>query len=162
MPDDGTTTYKFALVLNKKVPIGRVLNAAGHLMVALVERADAATRLRMHVVDYLDRDGVAHPTSGLPLVVLQAKNANQIRAARAAAIAAGLPYADFTASMTGGTYVEQMERTAQLRDEEIEYWGLAVFGDKPAVDAVCGRFSLWRDAADPSAPFSEAVATANR
>ena len=51
---------------------------------------------------------------------------------------------DFTQSMTGGSFVEQMERTGQFAEAELDYWGLAVFGPKQAVDPLTRKFSLWR------------------
>ena len=98
----------------------------------------------MSFVDYLDADGNAHPVSALSLVVLSAKNSNQIRTARLEAIEAGVPYADFTQSMTGDTFVEQMDRTGALREEDLDYWGVAVFGLKEAIDPITRKFSLWR------------------
>jgi hypothetical protein len=141
---DAGGPHKFAVVLGRNVPVPQALNAVGHLFAALVARADEETRRAMMVTDYVDRDGVVHPVSALSLVVLQAKNGNQIRRARADAIAAGLLCTDFIESMTGGTWEEQVQRTARLSSDELEYWGLAVFGPRPAVDGVCGKFSLWR------------------
>ncbi len=46
--------------------------------------------------------------------------------------------------MTGDTYVEQMERTGRLAEEELDYWGLALFGPKEVLDPVTRKFSLWR------------------
>ena len=50
---------------------------------------------------------------------------------------------DFTQSMTGGSSVEQMERTGQFAEAELDS-GLAVFGPKQAVDPLIRKFSLWR------------------
>ena len=97
----------------------------------------------MSFVDYLDADGNVHPVSALSLVVLSARNSNQIRTARLEAIRAGLPYADFTESMTKDTFVEQMDRTRSLR-EDIDYWGLCMFGLKEMIDPITRKFSLWR------------------
>lgn len=44
----------------------------------------------MSFVDYLDADGNVHPVSALSLMVLSARNFNQIRTARLEAIRAGL------------------------------------------------------------------------
>ena len=138
------TTYKFAVVLKKSLEAGPALNAAAHMTACLVDRADETTRAQMTFLDYQDRDGNSHPVSGLSLIVLSAKNSNQIRAARVAALEAGVLHVDFTQSMTGGSFVEQMERTGQVAEAELDYWGLAVFGPKEAVDPLTRKFSLWR------------------
>lgn len=98
----------------------------------------------MSFVDYEDADGGIHPVSALSLVVLSAKNSNQIRTARLEAINTGLPYVDFTESMTKDTFVEQMARTKELREEELDYWGLCIFGRKELIDPITKKFSLWR------------------
>jgi len=98
----------------------------------------------MSFVDYHDADGNVHPVSALSLVVLSAKNSNQVRTARFEAIRGGLPYTDFTESMTKDTFVEQMDRTRALREEDLDYWGVCMFGLKEAVDPITRKFSLWR------------------
>jgi hypothetical protein len=98
----------------------------------------------MSFVDYLDADGNVHPVSALSLVVLSARNSNQIRTVRLEAIRAGLPYADFTESMTKDTFVEQMNRTRALREADIDYWGICIFGLKEMIDPITRKFSLWR------------------
>lgn len=98
----------------------------------------------MSFVDYLDADGNVHRVSALSLVVVSAKSSNQVRTARLEAIRAGLPYADFTESMTKDTHVEQMDRTRALREEDLDYWGVSIFGLKEVVDPITRKFSLWR------------------
>jgi len=143
-PQTGQTTHKFAVVLNKKIAPGTALNACAHMTATLVARADSETRKQMSFMDYLDADGNVHPVSALSLVVLSAKNSNQVRTARLDAINAGLPYVDFTQSMTGDTFAEQMDRTRALREENLDYWGVTIFGLKEVVDPITRRFSLWR------------------
>lgn len=46
--------------------------------------------------------------------------------------------------MTGDTFVEQMDRTGALREEDLDYWVVAVFGLKEAMDPITRKFSLWR------------------
>jgi hypothetical protein len=143
-PQGGETTHKFVVVLNKKIPPAAALNACAHMTATLVARADDETKRHMSFVEYTDADGNAHPVSELPLVVLSAKNSGQLRTARLEAIRAGLPHADFTETMTKDTFVEQMGRTRATREEDLDYWGLCVFGPKQAVDPITRKFSLWR------------------
>jgi len=98
----------------------------------------------MSFVDYVDADDNVHPVSALSLVVLSAKNSSQVRAARTAAIEAGLPYADFTETMTKDTFAEQMDRTRVTREGDLDYWGLCMFGPKEILDPITRKFSLWR------------------
>ena len=143
-PQTGRTTHKFAVVLNKKIEPGAALNACAHMTATLVARADNETRKHMSFMDYLDANGNSHPVSALSLVVLGAKNSNQVRTTRLEAIKASLAYADFTESMTTDTFVEQMDRTRALREEDLDYWGVTLFGPKEVVDPITRKFSLWR------------------
>jgi hypothetical protein len=143
-PQGGRTTHKFVVVLNKKIPPAAALNACAHMTATLVAHADDETKKHMSFVDYADADGNAHPVSALSLVVLNAKNSSQLRTARLEAIRAGLSHVDFTETMTKDTFVEQMDRTQATREEDLDYWGLCVFGLKQAVDPITRKFSLWR------------------
>jgi hypothetical protein len=87
---------------------------------------------------------IAHPVSALSPIVLQAKNSNQIRTARNAPVAAGITYVDFTETMAKDTYVEQLNRTRETAESDLEYWGLAMFGLTADLDVITKRFSLWR------------------
>ena len=46
--------------------------------------------------------------------------------------------------MTMNTYVEQMERTRQKKEAELEYWGLGLFGKIEELKLITGKFSLWK------------------
>lgn len=137
------TNYKFVILLNKKVAEGSIINACAHMSACLVERSSPELREKMGFIDYVDGEGNRHPVSGQSLIVLKAKNSNQIRTTREAAIENAIHYVDFLQSMTVGSYVEQMERTSKLKGEELEYWGIALFGLKEKVDPVTKKFSLW-------------------
>jgi hypothetical protein len=139
------TKHKFVVLLNKKLPTGVALNAASHMAACLVGRATESEREQMMFLDYIDGNNNAHPTSGLSLIVLRADNSNKIRQAREAAKQANITCIDFLESMTGDSYVEQMERTKQLKEDELEYYGLCLFGEKEALDGITRKFSLWRD-----------------
>lgn len=137
-------THKFAVILNKKLDTGVALNAASHLMAALANKAVASQRELMQFVDYFDADGSQHPVSALSLIVLRADNSNKIRTACQAAKEAGLLCVDFIESMTGGTAAEQQERTASLSENDLNYYGVAMFGEVEILRDITSKFSLWR------------------
>ena len=138
------TTHKFVVVLNKKLDAGVAMNAAAHMAATLAARSSEEEREQMMFIDYTDGDGAPHPASGLSLVVLRADNSNKIRQAKEAAKQANIKHVDFLQSMTGDSYVEQMARTRELNAGQIEYYGLCMFGKKTELDAITGKFSLWR------------------
>lgn len=135
---------KFVVVLSKKLEVGVALNAASHMVAALMEKANTAEREQMKFMNYIDGSSEEHLVSGLSLIVLRAENSNKIRQARGLAIASAILHVDFTESMTGGTYIEQMERTKSLSESELNYYGLCMFGNKQAIDEITSKFSLWR------------------
>ncbi len=100
LPDENSK--KFVAVLNKKVELGRLLNALGHMAAGLAGGYEA--REGLHFLQYSDKDGGAHPNiSHFPFIVLKADNSNQIRTVRNEAIKRNIPYTDFTSTMIVGT-----------------------------------------------------------
>jgi hypothetical protein len=41
--------------------------------------------------------------------------------------------------MTKDTFVEQMNRTRALREEDIDYWGICIFGLKEMIEVFSAR-----------------------
>jgi hypothetical protein len=137
------TTHKFVVVLNKKVPVGNLMNAIGHMTVGLACKHPDQEGFRLQ--DYIDADGGVHPNiSDNPYIVLQADNSNKIRTLRNVLIEQDIPFTDFTSTMTVGTYAEQQERTRQTPEAELEYWGICFFGPADAMNVLTKKFSLWR------------------
>ncbi|OGG26305.1 hypothetical protein A3A59_06375, partial [Candidatus Gottesmanbacteria bacterium RIFCSPLOWO2_01_FULL_42_10] len=99
-------TSKFVAVLNKKVSVGILMNALGHMAAGLVGSYSDKTVMRFDT--YIDRDGGRHNSiSDNPFIVLAADNSNQIRTLRNELITQGIHFVDFTSTMTVGTYAEQ-------------------------------------------------------
>lgn len=139
-----SNSYKFVIALNKKMEPGVVMNAAAHLALSLVAQATPEQKEAMKFISYSDADGKEHPSiSGLSLIILRGKEGD-IRKLRKAAIENNMLYADFIDTMTGDTYVEQLERTKQTSDENLAYYGVAVFGKKDEIDPLTKKFSLWK------------------
>lgn len=141
LPDE--QSRRFIAILNKKVEPGKLMNALGHMTAGLAggyEKRDELCLLR-----YEDKDGGAHPNiSHYPFIVLQADNGNQIRTVRAEALQRGIPFTDFTATMTVGSSAEQQERTRATPEAELEYYGICLFGDSATLREFTKKFSLFR------------------
>ena len=143
MSDYVPTTHKFVAVLNKKVPVGNLMNALAHATAGLA--ASYPNQSEMRFDNYVDKDGNVHANiSDNPFIVLAADNSNKLRTLRAALIEEGIHYTDFTSTMTVGTYAEQQERTSQTPEIELEYWGVVLFGEAEKVGQLTKKFSLWR------------------
>ncbi len=142
--------YKFVIAINKTIDIGVALNAASHMALSLVGQASDADKRLMSFITYTDGNGNEHRfISGLSLIVLRGTNgelAKLLQAAReheaSASIDNKIIMSDFIETMTGGTYLEQLERTKNTK--ELVYYGVALFGKKETIDPWTKRFSLYR------------------
>lgn len=56
-----------------------------------------------------------------------------IAALRQAAVARGATVVDFTDTMTGGTWREQLERTARTQPQDLNYYALVVAAPQPVL-----------------------------
>ncbi|TAL59756.1 MAG: DUF2000 domain-containing protein [Legionella sp.] len=132
---------KLVAVLNKSIEPGKLMNALAHMCIGLgAEIGKSDLRLS----DYRDADGGSHPfISEIPFIILS-ENSNKIRKLRTEAINGGILYNDFTETMTVGTYQDQIDRTAQVKNEDLLYYGIVLFGDWQKVSELTRKFSLWR------------------
>lgn len=134
---------KFVAVLNKKIPVGSLMNALGHMGAGLVGSYPNISEMRFD--SYFDQNGGNHKSiSDHPFIILSADNSNQIRTLRQVLIDAGVHFVDFTSTMTVGTYAEQKERTKNTPEEQLEYYGICIFGRKEVIGSLTKKFSLWK------------------
>ena len=132
---------KLVAVMNEKIEPGVIMNALAHMCIGF--GAEIGKEL-LRLTNYVDADGGSHPNiSEMPFMILKA-NSNKIRALRQAAIEAGIKFADFTDTMTVGTYVEQIAKTKETKEENLIYYGIVLFGDWAKVSELTRKFSLWR------------------
>lgn len=140
LPDENSK--RFIAILNKKVEVGKLMNALGHMIAGLVGGYGQVQE--MSFLQYQDKDGGTHPNiSHFPFIVLKADNSNQIRTVRNEALRVGIPFTDFTSTMTVGTSQEQVERTKNTKEVELDYWGICLFGDTIQLREFTGKFSLF-------------------
>jgi len=136
-----TFDNKLVAVMNEKIEPGIIMNALAHMCIGF--GAEIGKNL-LRLTNYIDADGNSHPgISEMPFMILKA-NSNKIRSLRQAALQEGIKFVDFTHTMTVGTYVEQLERTKQIKDEELIYYGIVLFGDWNKISDVTRKFSLWK------------------
>lgn len=141
LPDENSK--RFIAVLNKKIEIGRLMNALGHMTAGLSGGSDKAEE--MYFLQYQDKDGGSHPNiSHFPFIVLKADNSNKIRTVRNECITRGIPFSDFTSTMTVGTSQEQQDATKATPESELEYYGIVMFGTTTELREFTGKFSLFQ------------------
>lgn len=132
---------KLVAVLNRKIEPGKLMNALAHMCIGL---GSAIGKNPLRLADYQDADGNSHPhVSEIPFIILSV-NLNKIRKLRQEAIEHNIIFNDFTDTMTIGTYQEQIERTKQVKEEDLIYFGIVLFGDWDKVTELIRKFSLWK------------------
>ena len=141
LPDENSK--KFIAVLNKKVPLGRLLNALGHMTAGLAGCHQGTSELCL--LQYQDKDGGIHPNiSHFPFIVLKADNSNQIRKVRIEAISRNISFTDFTSTMTLGTSHVQLQATTESLEQDLDYFGIVLFGETAELREFTGKFSLFQ------------------
>ncbi len=133
--------HKLVAVMNEKIEPGILMNALAHMCIGFGAHLGAES---LRLSNYEDADGNSHPNiSEMPFIILKA-NSNKIRTLRQAASEAGIEFSDFTDTMTVGTYIEQLERTKQTKEESLVYYGIVLFGEWDVVTQLTKKFSLWK------------------
>lgn len=136
------TEWRFIAILNKKIEPGRLMNALGHMTAGLTGGANNTDS--MHFLQYEDADGSPHPNiSHFPFIVLKADNSNKIRTVRRECEQRSIQFTDFVSTMTVGTSAEQLQATKETPEEELEYWGIVMFGKTDELKEFTGKFSLY-------------------
>lgn len=141
LPDENS--LRFIAILNKKIETGKLMNALGHMAAGLAGGFEKEKE--MCFLQYEDKNGGKHPNiSHFPFIVLEADNSNQIRTVRYEAITRNILFTDFTSTMTVGTSAEQVERTKDTPEAELEYYGICLFAPTDTLREFTKKFSLWR------------------
>lgn len=136
-----TFDKKLVAVMNEKIESGIIMNALAHMCIGF---GSEIGKDPLRLTNYIDADGNSHPSiSEMPFMILKA-NSNKIRGMRQSALQEGIKFVDFTNTMTAGTFVEQLERTKQTKDEDLIYYGIVLFGDWNKVSDLTRKFSLWK------------------
>jgi hypothetical protein len=141
LPDENS--MRFIALLNKKVAPGRLMNALGHITAGLAGGSGKSEE--MYFLQYQDKENGTHPNiSHFPFIVLKADNSNKIRTVRNECIKRNIPFSDFTSTMTVGTSEEQLDATRSTPEEELEYFGIVMFGSTKELREFTGKFSLYQ------------------
>lgn len=133
---------RFIAVLNKKIEVGKLMNALGHMTAGLV--GGTSNIPDMCFLPYEDKEGGKHPNiSHFPFIILKADNSNQIRTVRNEVIARNIQFTDFTSTMTIGTSEEQVNNTKNTEEMNLEYYGICLFGETETLRQFTKKFSLF-------------------
>ncbi|KAB2835489.1 MAG: DUF2000 domain-containing protein [Caedimonadaceae bacterium] len=132
---------KLVALVNKDIDVGVAMNAIAHMTLGL---GNAVDRKLLQLDSYTDQNDNLYPNiSKMPFIVLRGKS-NEIRKAVQAARESSMHYGAFIHTMTGGSYVEQIENTRNTPEDSLLYYGAVLFGPWDSVSAITKRFSLYR------------------
>ena len=136
--------YRFVVVVNgKEESKAKLMNAIGHSMVGL--SGGVAKDEDFCLIDYEDVEGNIHPSvSHYPVIILKAKNGNQIRKIRQQALEKNLAFTDFTKDMQLGSSKEQIASMKGKTNEELDYLALSLFGKTADIKELTGKLSLYK------------------
>ena len=132
---------KLVALLNKDVEPGVVMNALAHMSIGL--GADVGKSL-LRLDTYLDANENAYPNiSQIPFIILRGKS-SEIRKTLLLARDNAIQHTVFLNTMTGGTYLEQLDKTKNSSEETLNFYGCVLFGPWDKVTEITRKFSLWK------------------
>jgi hypothetical protein len=133
--------HKLVAILNKQIDTGVAMNALGHMAIGL---SSTIEKPLLRLDTYEDKEGHAYPfISQMPFIVLRGKS-GEIRKTVLAAREHHIVHTVFLNTMTGGTYLEQLERTKATPEQDLIYYGCVLFGPWAQVTELTRKFSLWK------------------
>ena len=137
----GDGSVKCVMFVSEALPVGLAVNAAGVLAATLGRRVESLVG-----ADVVDGSGERH--AGLvriPIPVLKADE-EAIRDVRSRASGIeGLLVVDVTEmAQSSRTYEEYRDRMALAQGDELGYLGVALYGEKRAVNKLTGNLPLLR------------------
>lgn len=132
---------KLVAVISKNIDSGVAMNTLAHLSLGMGATLGSE---QIHLMDYVDQDKNICPfISKMPFIILQA-NSSKIRQLIQSAKEKNISWNAFTQTMTVGSWEDQAKRTQEIQVENLEFYGVVLFGDWATVSELTRKFSLWK------------------
>ena len=131
-----------AIAVNKDLESWQVLNTVSHISAYLGNKMSGAFDTGG---DFVTKDGKHHPkNSQYPSVIFGAK-ASELAKFMEAVRVSGLLYIGFLREMLESTDDGVIEKIfVDKLDQDVEYYGIGVFGPDEIVKPLFKKFSLWK------------------
>jgi hypothetical protein len=107
--------------------------------------SQAVNHDKMSFLQYQFHENLLTPAtiSLYPFIILKAKNSNQLKTVHESASHQGMLHNIFTESMLGNSASEQVNATKNTKSDDLNYFGITLFGDSQKLTELTRKFSLF-------------------
>jgi lysyl-tRNA synthetase class 2 len=143
MTEEHRLAYQMVVILNDSIETGRVINASNHAVAGLVGTMHNPGQFDF--LEYRDKTGeldvvIAHH----PAIIFKSSDSKNLLKAYKKAKTLGIPTNAFIDTMAIGSSTEEMEVLQKTGIDDVEFWGLAMFGKAEDLKQITKNFQLWK------------------
>lgn len=131
------------MVINSELPLGLIANTAAVLSLTLGKKIKDI--IGPDVFDASGRCHVGITTIPIPILKSDSRKIKELRDKVASGDFSDLLIVDFSnAAQTTTTYEDYIEKISKFTTEDLEYLGIAIYGDRKKVNKLTGSLPLLR------------------